>query len=69
MALAVTASTFAAPVRAWAWSPAASTYARNIVGMVRIYPDAPPADVARQLNAMPAGRRVLCMLGFTERLA
>ncbi len=69
LALAMSFSAFAGPVRAWSWSPAASTYARNITGMVRIYPDAKPADVARQLNALPAGQRVLCMLGFTERLA
>jgi len=37
--------------------------------MVRIYPGANPSQVAQQLNALPAGRRFLCMLGFTERLA
>ncbi len=57
-----------ATVRAFSWDSVGIT-TKNITGMVRIYPGANPSQVARQLNALPAGRRFLCMLGFTERLA
>jgi len=57
-----------ATVRAFSWD-SVSPVAKNITGMVRIYPGANPSQVAQQLNALPAGRRFLCMLGFTERLA
>jgi len=58
-----------AQVKVWGWSSLDSANSPNMTGMVRVYPDAKPADVAKMLAAKPAGQRVLCMLGFTEILA
>ena len=57
-----------AGVTVWSWSPASTTFSDKMVGMVRAFPDSKPSEIAAQLNAKPAGQRVLCVLQFTERL-
>jgi len=58
-----------ATVRAFSWDAPNAAYTRNITGMVTAYPYTPVAEVISKLNAQPAGKRVLLMLGFTDRLA
>jgi hypothetical protein len=58
-----------ADVRVFAWSDVDRAFRDSMTPMVRAFPGANPAHVAAQLNAMPAGRRVLLILNFTEPLA
>jgi hypothetical protein len=66
---AISSAASAGPVKAWAWDPVAPAHADNVHAMVRVYPGENPTRVAQRLNSLPAGQRVLCLLGFTERLA
>jgi hypothetical protein len=51
-----------ATVRAFSWDSVGIT-AKNITGMVRVYPGANPSQVAQQLNALPATDPPLFIIG------
>jgi hypothetical protein len=58
-----------AQVKVWAWDSIDPAYAGNMRKMVDAYPEYKVEDIARRLNAMPEGQRVLLLMRFTDRLA
>jgi hypothetical protein len=70
-ALVVTfvAARASAQVKVWAWDSIDPAYTGNMRKMVDAYPEYKVEDIARRLNAMPEGQRVLLLMRFTDRLA
>jgi hypothetical protein len=58
-----------AQVKVWAWDSIDSRYGRNMIKMVDAFPEYKVEDVARRLNALPDGQRVLLLMRYTDRLA
>lgn len=69
VAVGISLASARADVRVFAWSDVDRAFRDSMTPMVRAFPGANHAHVAAQLNAMPAGRRVLLILNFTEPLA
>jgi len=67
--MCVVAQQASATVQAWAWKSIDPSCSQNMTAMVAAYPQFKVEDVARQLNALPDGKRVLLLMRYTDRLA
>jgi hypothetical protein len=64
--LAAAPTPASAQCQAWAWGPIEPEFQDVLVPMVQSFPGELPVSVANRLKALPSGRRILILQGYTE---
>lgn len=64
--LAAAPTPASAQCQAWAWGPIDTEFQDVVIPMVQSFPGELPASVANRLKALPSGRRILILQGYTE---